>query len=374
MLILLAAVIAAAFYVALPSALVEVRLARQDVSAVVDIIADRKAQAVKLEQSLIPAQSLWQTVETTATIPASGEFWLDSVSAAGVATFTNLGETRVTIPSKTILGTSAGEPILYETVADIVVPAGLGRSVDASVEAREGYRGSIGNVRAGMINTVIGALADSVSVINLAPAAGGGNRSVKVVAAEDKTRLLDSVRIQLQSLAFERMRASLSDSQVIIIESIRIEEERKEWTSFSADVGTMTSELSLTMRAVVSAIAVDDRYGRQVVLARLRANLPPGMALAADAVDYSRGAFSLGALEGQVRFTASGQASALAEFDADKLRAELAGLSVIEAERLLNARPELSASDPPVLKVYPQAFERMPILALRIDLRLKDAA
>ena len=373
-LVVLIAVIAAAFYVLLPSAVVEVSLARQDLSVVVDIIADSKTQAVNIERGFIPANSLRQTVETTATIPASGEFWLDSVSAAGVVTFTNLGDARAVIPAKTILGTSAGEPILFETAADVVVPAGIGRSVDASVEAREGYRGSIGNVGAGMINTVIGALAESVSVINLAPAAGGGARSVKIVAAEDKTGLLDSVRIQLQSLAFEQMRSTLPASQIIIIESIGIEEERKEWTNFSADVGTMTTELSLTMRAVVGAIAVDERYGKQVVLGRLRANLPPGATLLADEVEYKRGPFTRGRLEGQVSFTASGAASAVAELNPDRLRDDLVGLSAAEAISLLNARPELSNSDPPAIKVYPPGLERMPILAIRIDLRLKDQA
>ncbi len=373
-LVLLAAVIGAALYVVLPGAVVHLTLAREDVIVVVDIVADRKATAVNLERGLIPARTLLQTVETTATIPASGAFWLDSVSAAGLATFTNLGEARVIIPAKTILGTSAGEPILFETVADILVPAGIGQSVDAPVEAREGYRGIIGNVSAGMINTVIGALAEDVSVINLAPIAGGGNRSVKVVAAEDQARLLESVRIQLQSLAFEQMRSTLPDSHVIIIESIRIEEERKEWTNFSADVGTMTSELSLTMRAVVSGIAVDDRLGRQVALSRLRAMLPPGKVLVAGSADYSRGPFTIGRLEGQIHFTASASASAVGELKADDLRAELAGLSISEARDLLSARPEVSAKDPPKLDLYPASLRTMPTLSLRIEMRVKDQA
>lgn len=373
-LLALIAVIGGAFYIALPSAVVEVRLAQQDVIAVVDIVADRKASAVNLERGLIPAQSLLQTVETTATIPASGTYWLDSVSAAGVVTFTNLGDSRVIIPATTILGTSAGEPILFETTANVLVPPGIGRSVDATVEAREGYRGSIGNVGAGMINTVFGALADSVSVINLAPLAGGGVRSVKVVAAEDQARLLESVRIQLQSLAFEKMRSSLSDSQVIIIESIRLEEERKDWTRFSADVGTMTSELSLTMRAAVSAIAVDERLGKQVAQARLKSMLPSGSDLVSGSLKYSRGPFTLGRLDGQVSFTARASASAAAAIDRDSLREELVGLSVDEAHRLLSSRPELSATDPPVLKLYPKGLQKMPLLAIRIALRLQGGA
>ena len=147
------------------------------------------------------------------------------------------------------MATSAGEPILFESVGEVVLPAGNGQSVDATVEAMAGYSGNIGNVGPGMINTVLGALSDQVSVINLAAAAGGANRSVKTVAEADQSKLLNSARIQLQSIAFEEMRAALSESQVIIIESIQIVEERKAWTAFSADIGTMTSELSLTMRA-----------------------------------------------------------------------------------------------------------------------------
>ena len=134
----------------------------------------------------------------------------------------------------------------------------------------------------------------------------------------------------------------------------------------------MTSELSLTMRAIVSGIAIDDRYGRQVALGRLKAILPPSKELVAGSVEYARGPFALGRLEGQVRFTASASASAVAVLNADALRAELAGLSISEANDLLSARPELSTADPPVLKVYPKGLEKMPILTIQIDLRLKE--
>lgn len=370
-LVLLIGVIGSAFYLVFPSAVLELTLAEQELVVVLDILADSKAKAVNLEKGLIPALTLRQMVETTASIPASGIFRLDSVSAAGVVTFTNLVDEIVIIPSKTILGTSAGEPILFETMADVVVPAGIGRSVDATVQAREGYRGSIGNVSAGMINTVIGALAETVSVINLTPAAGGGAPSVKVVAEIDKIRLLESVRIQLQSLAFEQMRATLPASQVIVIESLGVEEERKEWITFSADVGAMTSELSLSMRALVAALAIDERYARQIAVGSLKANLPPGKILVGDSIEYSRGPFTMGRVNGQVQFTAASSASARSEVDLGALRAALAGLSLEEATELLLARPELSAADPPVLNLYPKGLAQMPMLPIRIDLQIK---
>ena len=369
---LLTSVVAVALYTVVPGAVVTVSLQEEIIAVVIDIVADRKADTIKAERSVIPAQIIRETVETTATLPTTGVFWLDSVSASGIVTFTNLGASRVYIPRGTVLGTSAGEPILFETVADVLVPAGSGQRVDATVKAMNSNLGSIGNVDSGKINTVLGGLAEQVSVINLSSAAGGNNLSVKTVDSEDQSKLLASVRIQLQSLAFEKMRAALSESQVLIIESIAIDEERKEWTSFSADVGTMTSELSLTMRAVVSALAVDDRYGRQLVLARLKEKVPNEKELLIESLAYTRGPFKLGRANGQINVTATGSATVIAKLELNQLREQLAGTTLQEARELLVAQNEISVANPPQIKLFPQALQRMPTLAVRIDVQVRD--
>lgn len=369
---LLAGVIGAALFAVVPGAEVVVSLQEEDITVIVDVVADRKASAIRSESGVVPALVLRETVETSATVPTTGAVWLDSVSAAAIVTFANLGADQVDIPRGTILGTSAGEPILFETVAEVVAPAGAGRRVDATVEAMASYRGSVGNVGPGMINTVLGELSEQVSVINLASAAGGSNQSVKSVAAADKSNLLDSARIQLQSLAYEQMRAGLSESQIIIIESLRIEQERKEWTSFSADVGAMTSELSLTMRATVSALVVDDRYGRQLTTARLRDKIPANFELVDDSLTYVRGPFKMGRADGQVNFTATGSATVIADFNFDHLREQLAGLSLKEARALLEQQAELSDQDPARILLFPQALQRMPTMAVRIQVRERE--
>lgn len=369
---LLAAFVGAALYAVVPGAEVVVSLQEEGITVVVDVVADRKADAVRANSAIIPAQVLRETVETSATVPATGTVWLDSISAAAIVTFANLGADQVDIPRRSILGTSAGEPILFETVAEVVVPAGEGQRVDATVEAMASYRGSVGNVGPGMINTVLGELADRVSVINLASAAGGSNQSVKTVAADDKSKLLESARIQLQSLAYEQMRAGLSESQVIIIESLRIEQERKEWTRFSADVGAMTSELSLTMRAVVSALVVDERYGRQLAAARLRDKIPANFALVEGSLTYARGPFNLGRADGQINFTATASATATAAFTGDQLRERLAGISLEEARDLLAKQPEFSKQNPARISLFPPGLQRMPTMAIRIRVRESD--
>ncbi len=368
----LACVVGAALYAVVPSAEVVVSLQEAVITVVVDVTADRKARAIRADSGLIPALVLRETVETTATIPSSGAVWLDSTSAAAIVTFANLGANQVDIPRGAILGTSAGEPILFTTVADVAVPAGVGQQVNATVEAMAGYRGNVGNVGPGMINSVLGELSEKVSVINLAPASGGGNQSVLTVAAADQSKLLESARIQLQSLAYERMRAGLSESQVIIIESLGIEQERKEWTNFSADVGTMTSELSLTMRAIVSALALDDRYARQLTFDRLRDKVPARFELLDNSLTYARGPFVPGRADGQINFTATGSATVRAGFDGDSLREQLAGLALPEAREYLESLAELSDQDPARISLFPPALGRMPIMAVRIHVRVED--
>lgn len=372
-LLLLLAVTGTALYLVVPAASVAVSLRQEQVSVSVNIIADPKSSALKLDQGVIPAQTLRESVETTVTIPSTGIVRLESVSAAGVVLFTNLTDARVVIPRGTILGTSAGEPIIFETAADAAVPAGQGQSIGATVVAMDGYRGAIGNVDAGMINTVLGALSDHVAVINLAPSAGGDAPSVRTVTAEDRAKLLESARIQLQSLAFERMRAALSENQVLVIESIQLEDERKDWISFSADIGAMTSELSLTMQALVSALVVDERYARQIAAARLKDLAPPGTQLRDDSLEYRRGPFTVDNAKGLVRFTFTGAARVVAAIDDDALRAQLAGLPLEEARAYLAAHEALSRSAPATFELRPAGLTRLPHLPIRIELSLRES-
>ena len=371
---LLIAVLGAVVYVILPSADVHVSLAQEEISALVDVVADRKADAINLVKGIVPAQVIRRSVETTVTMPTSGYLTLDGASAAGVVTFTNLTDAPVLIPPGAILGTSAGEPILFQTVGEALAPAGVGRRVDATVEAMAGYRGDIGNVGPGMINTVLGALAEQVSVINLAAAAGGANRRVKIVAAQDHDNLLASARVQLQSIAFDEMRSALPESQVIIIESIRIAQEQKDWSVFSADIGTMTSELSLTMRAVVEALALDERFGRQVILAKLKAMKPAGYELRPETLSYQRGPFVIGRSNELISFTAAGSATVAANVDRDELRDALAGISLGEAQAYLASRPEISDAVPAQIDIHPPGLRQMPTLPIRVRIHLREPA
>ncbi|MCY4147402.1 MAG: hypothetical protein OXE95_12210 [Chloroflexi bacterium] len=372
--LLLCAVMGALVYVIAPGAVVRVSLRSERVGVEVEVIADAKAAAVEQARALIPAIELRETVQTSASIPSSGREWLEGESAVGVATFTNLTSQPVDIPAGTALSASAGEPVLFVTSADGVVPAGIGRSFDAAIVAAEGYSGSIGNVDGGMINRVFGPLAERVSVVNVSPTTGGSDRSVQVVAAEDRERLLDIARLQLQSQAYDRMRASLSESHVIVIESLQIVDERKDWLDYSAVVGARSSELSLTMRAVVAALAVDENLARQVALAQLEAAVPPDMTLMSDTLAYERGAFNLSRAKEQIRFRTFSSGVALAALDVAALREQLAGAELGEAQQIMRGNRAFAQQPPPRLSLHPSGFGRMPLLPIRIHIEVQAAS
>ena len=369
---LLLGVVGAALAIILPGAEVVISLRPERISVTAAIIADVNVENVNIDQGSMPAQRLHAAAETRASAPTSGRRRIDSALATGQATFSNRGETEVSLPADTILSTSAGEPVLFRTLEAIVVPAGQDESATARIEALQRFAGSAGNVAAGMINTVLGPNAENLSVINLSAAAGGGPQFVKVVTERDQSTLLSSARAQLLAIAYEQMRSQLSDSQVIVIESLAITRERKDWTVYSADVGEPASELSLDLRADLSALIVDERHSRQITRARLSASVPPGQALQAESLRFARGPISWKAGSDRAEFTAGLSGMMTQKVDSGNLRERLAGLPIEDARRMLEA--QFGAAGAAAITVSPSAWKRMPMLPIRIHLELRRPA
>ena len=371
---ILFAVVAGTAYIVLPSAVITITLQEDEITTTINIIADTTVQSVDIANSTIPAQVIRATVETTATVPTTGIQSLDSAPAVGVVTFTNQTDTAVDIPANTTLSTSAGTPILFRTISGTTVPPGVNQRIEVNIKALQTSAGSIGNVEAGMINTIIGPLDEALTVINVAPTTGGENRSVNVVTANDMLGLLNSVRVQLQSLAYEEIKTRITDDQLIIIESIRIEEERNDWTTYTQDVGDVADTVSLTMRAVVSAMVVDDRFGQQVTLAQLSSQIETSKSIRPDSITYTRGPIISQESANRVTFTATSTAKVVQHFDPGPLQEQLAGASLADAQRILSSHVELATTNPPQIFISPAGYTQMPILPIRIEIQVQNAS
>ncbi len=368
---LLIGTIGAAVFIVAPSATVVVTLSQEQIATEAQISADVSIQDVDFDKAIIPAQLVRVVAETTATVPTSGIRSLDDAPATGIVTITNRSEAPVIVPAFTTVSTSAGEPVLFRTTQEVTVPAGIENSIEAPVEALRRSSGVSGNVAAGMINTIAGPVADSVSVINLTPAAGGEARSVSIVDSVDIDMLVTSVRAQLLTVAYEKIQAGLSEAQFIVIDSLAVVEEHKDWTTLSAQVGDIANELTATMRAHVAAVVVDESLSRQLVVSRLRAEAPSGAALLSESLRYSRGPINWNGARNRATFSARLTGMVVSQVDSAALRERLAGLSLEDARLLLESTADLAGESGIQIELFPAASNRMPSLPIRINLEVR---
>jgi len=371
LLALMGAILAIA-YVVMPSASLTLTLARQSLSVQTILTADPDLSEVDVENRLIPATRLRATVQASGTLPTTGQQSLGDRAAMGIVVFSNKTDQPVEIPANTSLSTSAGSPILFKTIAPATLPGGVDQRVEVAIEALPASAGDSGNVDAGLINTILGPLDAFASVINLTPTAGGETRTFASVTEDDRERLLAIVRAQLQALAYDEMRANLNPSQLIIIETIRIIEERSDWTTYSHNVGDLSESLSLEMRAVVETLMIDDRFGRQIIFAQLSAQKPANLALRADTFTYERGPVSAVDPQGQVSFSASGEVLAIGDINAEALRASLAGRPLSEAGLLIVQNANLAPDVAPQIVINPSWLSHMPLLPFRIQVSIQE--
>lgn len=366
-LLTLLATIGGALYLTVPGATVYLSLQQQQITAESTITAGVNIPDVNIEERRIPATVLRATVQTSSTINTTGVENIEDLAAIGFATFTNQTQRSVTIPANTRISTSAGTPITFTTNVDLVLPAGVGQRADVAIRAVQA--GDSGNVAAGMINTIEGELATDVTVRNLAATTGGESRNYAIVTAQDRDRILAIARGQLQALAYEEIRLNLTDTQRIVIETIRIAEERNDWTTYSHEVGAISDALILNMRAVVEAVAIDDRFARQILLAELSTVKPRDFAILPDSFDYVRGALVDVITSEDITFTASGSAIVTPQIDAVELAQAIAGMSLQEAHATLQNRVPLITDADVQITLQPDWLTHLPYLPVRIQIQ-----
>ncbi len=355
-----------------PGATIIVRPAQSQVEADVRITADLNARGIDIENAVIPATLLSVTIEETGTLPTTGEQRLADVPARGSVVFVNQTSNAVTIPSGTTLSTSAGTPLLFQTTETARLSAGIGQQLEVPVEASPTTAGASGNVNSGLINTIVGDLANRVTVRNINPTFGGTSQTLDAVTQADMDRLIATVRQQLQSRAYVEMLPRLDENQFLILETVTIAEERSDWMTFSAQPGDAAESLTLTMRAIIEATAINEEFGQQIVFANLARQIPEGREIRPDTIVYARGPVETVFQNGQIIFPLKGQAQVVGQVDPTQLRDQLLGQTINDARAFLLTELELQPDTPPQITLEPDWFGRLPLLPFRIDILVME--
>ncbi len=374
--IIFAAVALVIGYVMLPSAVVTITPATRRVETTADITVSSQTLGIDIENNSIPSSPLSIQIDDSGTIETTGVKSMEDAAAAGSVVFINKTNQPVTIPAATVVTTSAGTPIQFRTTIEANLPGGEGLQIEVPIEALQASAGSAGNVDSGTINTVIGPMADSVNVRNVAATAGGTTRTQRVVTDADVQNVLAIVKQQLQTRAYVEMQSRLTPKQCIILDTIKIGEERDDWKTYNVQVGDIADSLSLSMKAVVDAVLVDEQFAQQIVLAQLTKQMEPGEAIKPESVAYDLGCQSTGHVDGetgQIVFQMSGSAIVAAQIDAEQVRQQVGGRSLNDAMASLVTDLRLQQGIAPAISIWPDSFDRMPLLPFRITVQLNDA-
>jgi hypothetical protein len=368
-------VAAAIGYVVLPSATVQLVPAQTTVDIATTITASPQSLGIDIENRIIPSTQLSVQIEDNGTLETSGVQAMGEAAATGSVVFINQTEQAVTIPASTTVTTSGGNIIQFRTMSEASLPGGIGLQIEVPIEALTDSAGAVGNVDAGTINTVVGPLASAVTVRNIAPTGGGSSRTQRTVTQGDQDRLLATVRQQLQNRAYVEMQSRISASQCIILETVRIVEERSDWQTFSAQPDEVADTLSLDMRAVVEAVVVDEQFGQQVVYAQLSHQVQQGQSIIPQSVRYDLGCESVESVNpatGEVVFEMTGSGTVIAQIDADQVRSALVGRPLNDAIAYLVTDLPLQAGMPPQITVWPEGWTTLPLLSPRISIQIQE--
>lgn len=360
-------------YVLVPSATVTLTPAQTAIKAEVTIIADRNATDLDIENGLIPATLLSVMVEDNSSIETSGLQDLAEIPAQGTVVFVNQTNGFVRVPAGTTVSTSSGTPVLFRVTEETSIPAGVGQQSEARIEALLSSAGEVGNLESGLINTIIGPLSEQATVRNLSETYGGLSRTVRAVHQNDVDRILAIARQQIQSRAYLEILPRLDASQILIEDTIHIAEEREDWTTLSAPVGTATDQITLTMRANVEALAFNEAFAQQIVLAQLSRQIPRGRELKPETIVYERGPFThVDPITGQITFTMTGNGFVTEQIDSAQIQQGIAGLSPAEAALFIRTRAELFDGSEPEISITPSWFTQLPLLPMRIKVMITE--
>jgi hypothetical protein len=360
--------------IAIPTATVTLQAATAPLSASAVITTSLDAPDVDLDNAIIPARRLQVEIRETGERATTGRIDQPDSRATGLVTFINLTGETLDIPAGTIVSTSVGEAARFRTNIAVVLPGGVDQRVEVPIEALASATGPTGNVEAGQINRVEASWAANVNVVNLAATSGGEDRALPSVAERDRDLLLAAVRQQLQSRARAEMEAQISPTEFVIEETVRIVTERPDWTEYSAQVGDPSATLTLRMRAVVEALVVDERQGQRVVFANLSKLIPRGRVLDPASIVYTRGPVTATSETGDVTFSMEGSAIISGQINAGALQERLAGRSLDDALLLLSNTVDIAPGSTPQIVLSPDWFGRMPLLPVRITVRVTEGS
>lgn len=343
-----------------PSARLVISPAQKTQSADLEVSASPRVRSAGLTGG-IPVRQVTVVVEGRQEVDSTGTTRVANQYATGKIQLANLTASEVMLPEGTILRTMDDPPVRFQTLVQVTLPAGPGKT--AEVEARAFLPGTAGNVAAGKIQSVEGDVSLLVSVTNPEPFSGGTEQASLAPDEDDYQRARDMLLKALEQPARDDLERMLPSGQVLIPAYLRVKEIQKE-TSLPA-VGQPGDRLRLTMQVEFSSWQIASSDLVNVAMATLDASLPGGYMPLPETLTIQPLTQPVMAGSDTAHWKVRAQRVLRAYRPTDEIVGDVQGRPVSQAVRVLKER--LPMQNEPQVLLSPSWWFWMPSLPFRIE-------
>ncbi len=353
-------------FLALPSAQIRLvpRQATYSLIAPISVSAEMEPGTVDFQRNLIPGRRVGDEFESYAEVGTTGRGTAVSGKSRGQVVFTNQLGQNYQVPAGTVVRTSAGSyPVRFKTMETIDVPP-FGQAA-APVEALDqGLRGNVGTYQ---INFVEGVVGFALKVTNPDPITGSESQETATVSQADRDRAWGIAAEHVLAEANNGLQAEiyLQPGEFIPHQDLLIQATPKE--AYTNLVGEQTELLGVSLRLLVTGLAVNANDAQKIAYRQLAAQQPSGYRLTDTRFEIGESAEEdVGA--GRFTFYVTAHGYATAEINQDAV------WEAIQGQRASDARTTLSASLPlaqePEIVISPEWFPFVPRLPIRTEITI----
>ncbi len=326
-------------------------------SLVLPVVASPSVESVFITGS-IPAREKHILVDGTQTVIVTGEAVIPQSKAKGAVEFRNLTQQAVNVPAGTVVRNTDG--IRFVTTEDGDVAAGVGKTLELSIEAVEG--GIAGNLDAETIDAIEGRLGLSLSVTNTEPTTGGRELPSVQASDADRKRAKDLLMKSLEEDARKRFAEELASGDLLFEKTMSVSQTLSE--DYDPPAGAAGTQLTLTMQVEFSVLYADASDLTRLASLALNASLPSGFAAATNVVTVKPVTTPILNADGSAKWTMRAERKIVQQIDTAQVTQMVQGFGVWNVQAELRKLP---LADSPDVQLSPSWWPWMPIVPFRIS-------
>jgi hypothetical protein len=372
---------------AVPKATVVLTVDAESLVQTFEVLASPSATAINKERKILPAVLLEVEEKGKQTDTATGKKE-KGVKARGEVTIYNWTDDETNFPEGTALTLIRveGEKLRFLLDEDITVPPQTA-SVSATPEERvttytPGKKtamvvaqafGEEYNLPAESQFSVSGLSTDELLAQNRDAFSGGKKEEVKVVTAADWQRLRERLSEELQKKAREDILSRSVGDQKLAEDAVFFDVLRE---IFNKEVDEEAEEFTLEITVKGSGILYSQDQLHELITSLLAENLPEGFEFSSEDFLVEAGAVTVERSDGGgvigLKILAKVKAAVVPELNQKKIKQDLLGANLMNAENYLKSLPNVTAVRINLFPALPGPFRRLPRVEGRIDIVIKN--